>query len=310
ALLAGAERVEGALFGNGERTGNVDIVTLAMNLYSQGLPIGLDFAHMEELVACYESCTGMMVPPRQPYAGELVFTAFSGSHQDAIRKGLAAWQSDQPWEVPYLPIDPRDVGSDWSALIRVNSQSGKAGALHLLELARGVQLPKALHREFAQLVQAESDRRGVELTQSDVEQIFLQELCQPAGKLQFYGYQLLQEREQLCTVELQIGVGSWRGSLTGRGNGPLDAAAQALPGAWKLDFYQEQALQSGSQAQAIAFISLLGEKECRAISGVGIDCDIVAASLRALLAALNRHLSGYGEEELQRLVAAWSMGSR
>ncbi len=172
ALLAGAERVEGALFGNGERTGNLDLVTLAMNLYSQGIAIDLDFAQMAEIVACYESCTGLSVPPRHPYAGELVFTAFSGSHQDAIRKGLAAHRENSLWEVPYLPIDPRDVGADLSGVIRVNSQSGKAGAGHLLQLGRGICLPKQVEREFAHIVQAETERCGGELEQQRIAALF------------------------------------------------------------------------------------------------------------------------------------------
>jgi 2-isopropylmalate synthase len=304
ALLAGAERVEGALFGNGERTGNLDLVTLAMNLYSQGISTGLDFSHMEEVVACYETCTGMTVSPRHPYAGELVFTAFSGSHQDAIRKGLAAWKSDQPWEVPYLPIDPRDVGADLHGIIRVNSQSGKAGAAHLLESEKGIRLPKRLEREFGQMVQAATEQHGQELSQKEIGVLFEAGFCQPSGQIRLLSYRLAQEEQ--CYLSLQMTAGEKSGWLHGTGNGPIDAACHALPGPWQIDFYQEQSLETGSQAHAIAFITLLDEQGCGGLSGVGIHPDIVTASLQALLAAINRQLQRYPVTEQQRLVSAWN----
>ncbi|MBF0096921.1 MAG: 2-isopropylmalate synthase [Magnetococcales bacterium] len=307
ALLAGAERVEGALFGNGERTGNLDLVTLAMNLYSQGIPTGLDFSRMDEVVACYETCTGMTVPPRQPYAGELVFTAFSGSHQDAIRKGLNAWKEDQPWEVPYLPIDPRDVGADLSGVIRVNSQSGKAGAAHLLESEKGIRLPKNLEREFGQMVQIATEQRGQELSQSEIGAVFTAGFCQPSSQVRLQSYRLTQENQ--CTLALQVGVGERSGWLYGSGNGPIDAACHALPGPWRIEFYQEQALTTGSQAQAIAFITLMGENGCHGLSGVGIHHDIVTASLQALLAAINRQLQRYPHIEQQQLQQAWHLST-
>ncbi|MBF0400177.1 MAG: 2-isopropylmalate synthase [Magnetococcales bacterium] len=303
ALLAGAQRVEGALFGNGERTGNLDLVTLAMNLHSQGIETGLDFSRMEEIIACYRSCTGMEISPRHPYAGELVFTAFSGSHQDAIRKGLTSLQPGGVWEVPYLPIDPRDVGQDWDRIIRVNSQSGKAGAAHLLERERGITLPKWLEQPFGQVVQHASDQSGRELTGPEIAALFEQSLVQSPDRVRLTGYRMTQTDR--CHIELQLKVDGEDRQATGQGNGPIDAACRAMSGPWQVQHYEERAMESGSGARAIAFIHLVGNADCAGWSGVAIDENIVEASLRALVAAISRALAAKEPVAQQNILAGW-----
>ncbi|MBF0139965.1 MAG: 2-isopropylmalate synthase [Magnetococcales bacterium] len=289
ALMAGADRVEGALFGNGERTGNLDLLTLALNLHSQGIETGLDFSNMAQVVACYQECTGMEVPVRHPYAGALVFTAFSGSHQDAIRKGLADWQPGKPWEVPYLPIDPRDVGRDFSGIIRVNSQSGKAGASYLLHRQTGIQIPKWMEPALAREVQSETDRSGCELTGDDIATIFNRTFVESPGGFVVLGYQMVQNQQGHMALDIAIDGKTYH--LNGQGNGPIDAACHALAGPWRLHRYEERALDSGSSARAIAFISIVGEdKDTTEWFGVGIHEDIVTASLQALGVAINQCL--------------------
>ncbi|MBF0632969.1 MAG: 2-isopropylmalate synthase [Magnetococcales bacterium] len=308
ALLAGAERVEGALFGNGERTGNLDLVTLAMNLHSQGIETGLDFSNMPRVVACYQACTGMDISPRQPYAGSLVFTAFSGSHQDAIRKGLAQWQPGNPWEIPYLPIDPQDIGYDFSGIIRVNSQSGKAGASHLLERERGIHLPKWLEPEFARKVQQLADEQGGEVTAVQAATLFEETFINPPGAVVLQGYRLLPG--ELCRVEMELVVDGVTCHVMGNGNGPIDAAFHAVPGPWYLQHYEERALNTGSSARAIAFISLVdAENDCTSWSGVGIHEDIVAASFAALCVAISRFLSAENDQRCQTILAGWGIMS-
>ncbi len=308
ALLAGAERVEGALFGNGERTGNLDLVTLAMNLHSQGIETGLDFSHMAEVVACYRACTGMDISPRHPYAGDLVFTAFSGSHQDAIRKGLAGWQPGGVWEVPYLPIDPRDVGYEWSGIIRVNSQSGKAGATHLLEQERGIRLPTWLEPEWGRAVQQHTDQSGEELTGPAIAALFDRTfLHPPGGGVGMTGYQMRRE-EGLCHMDLQLVMDGQPRRVRGEGNGPIDAASHALSGPWRVDRYEERAMDSGSHARAIAFITLVGDDPGSEWSGVGIHEDIVSASLQALVAAINRHLATRSQANREQILSGWPIG--
>ncbi|MBF0424475.1 MAG: 2-isopropylmalate synthase [Magnetococcales bacterium] len=308
ALLAGADRVEGALFGNGERTGNLDLVTLALNLHSQGIVTGLDFSDLPAIAACYRECTGQEIPTRQPYAGELVFTAFSGSHQDAIRKGIAALRPGDPWQVPYLPIDPRDIGRDLSGIIRVNSQSGKAGAAFLLAQKSGLTLPRWLEPEFARIVQTATEQSGGELSALEIAHLFDQTLRQPAGAVTLTGYHLT--HAATCQIALRIEVDGIVWDLQGQGNGPIDAASQALAGPWQLERYEERALESGSHARAIAFVTLGTSDPCGGLSGVGIDADIVAASLRALVAAINRHLLACNPADRQAILASWQKGDR
>lgn len=288
ALMAGAERVEGCLFGNGERTGNVDLVTLALNLYTQGVAPGLDFSDINAVVRDFEACTGLSVPPRQPYAGELVFTAFSGSHQDAIKKGFAAQQPGSIWNVPYLPFDPADVGRGYDAVIRINSQSGKGGIAHLLESQYGIVLPRRLQLEFSQVVQGHADRHGGEIGAEQLWQLFAQTYLDVAKPLRYLGHQL-SEHAQGQGIQLQI---EWDGeprALTGVGNGPIAAAIQALRllGPVTLCSYEERSTGSGGDAQACAFVELAAENGQTAY-GVGMDGNIVTASIKALLGGCNR----------------------
>lgn len=293
AMLAGAERVEGTLFGNGERTGNLDIVTVAMNLYTQGIHPGLDFSNINTVRDIYERCTGMAVPPRHPYGGELVFTAFSGSHQDAIKKGLAHMRrpkADGFWDVPYLIIDPADIGREYREVIRVNSQSGKGGVAYLLETEFGIELPKEMQREFGPLANDEVDRLGREVTAKELKAIFWHEYIERTTpwKLEHFHADgsggvyrcrasLLHEGKPL--------------NLVGEGNGPIAAFVHALSTggapAFEVAYYKEHALSAGTEASAIAYIQIrLADGRIR--WGAGIDTNIELASIKALVSALNR----------------------
>ncbi|OAI00122.1 2-isopropylmalate synthase [Methylomonas methanica] len=289
ALMAGAERVEGCLFGNGERTGNVDLVTLALNLYTQGIAPGLDFSDINKVVGDFEACTGLAVPPRQPYAGELVFTAFSGSHQDAIKKGFAAQQPGSIWNVPYLPFDPADVGRGYDAVIRINSQSGKGGIAHLLESHYGIVLPRRLQVEFSQVVQGHADCQGGEIGAEQLWRLFAQTYLDVAKPLRYLGHQLY-EHAQGQGIQLQIECDGEPRDLTGVGNGPIAAAVQALGslgGAVSVCSYEERSTGSGGDAQACAFVEL-AEVNGPTAFGVGMDGNIVTASIKALISGYNR----------------------
>ena len=299
ALLAGAARVEGTLFGNGERTGNVDLLTLALNLLTQGVDPGLDVSDLDAITAVYERCTRLPVHPRHPYAGALVHTAFSGSHQDAISKGLRARERERHacWEVPYLPIDPADIGRTYEAVIRINSQSGKGGAAWVLEKEHGFALPKAMHPEFGALVQRLSEAGGGELTPAAIRGAFEQEYLGRSWPLDLVRWRIedepagdgpLASRAQvLATVAVD---GSPR-EVRGAGNGPIDAFCSALRAAGVADLsllsYHEHALDSGSGSRAVAYIQIEVAGGVR-LFGVGIDTDIAAAAFRAILNALNR----------------------
>lgn len=292
ALLAGADRVEGCLFGNGERTGNVDLVTLALNLYTQGIDPGLSFPSMREVVKTVEHCNGIPVHPRHPYAGELVHTAFSGSHQDAIRKGFAAHEmrNDGIWEMPYLPIDPADIGETYEAVIRVNSQSGKGGVAWVIEQDRGLKLPKRLQADFSARVQTLADAGGRELDAADIWRCFeASYLPSPADRFALDDYVEHGPAGHRLFVGRIVIDGVVR-SLSGRGNGLISGAVAALAEAGGVALevadYQEHALGHGTAAQAAAYI------ECRTadghtVFGVGIDPDIATASVRAVLSAAN-----------------------
>jgi 2-isopropylmalate synthase len=293
AMLAGAERVEGTLFGNGERTGNLDIVTVALNLYTQGVAPGLDFSHISEVRHMYERCTGMTVPPRQPYGGDLVFTAFSGSHQDAIKKGLAAMKNTQPgtaWDVPYLVIDPSDLGREYREVIRVNSQSGKGGIAYLLEEECGLILPKTMQREFGPLANIEVDRLGREVTAAELKAMFWKEYIERVEPYTLHHFHADGVSGQTaCRTSLVV-----RGEpkhVTGEGNGPIAAFVQALVSvgapAFEVTHYSEHALGSGATATAIAYIQIK-TTDGRQKFGAGVDTSIELASIRAVLSALNR----------------------
>ena len=291
-LLAGADRVEGCLFGNGERTGNVDLVTLALNLYTQGIDPGLSFPAMREVVNTVEHCTELPVHPRHPYAGELVHTAFSGSHQDAIRKGFAAHaqRNDGLWEMPYLPIDPADIGETYEAVIRVNSQSGKGGVAWVLEQDKGLKLPKRMQADFSTHVQKLADDLGRELNTSDIWQCFAGcYLQRPADRFVLVDYKETGPVGQRTFIG-RIAIDGEVRSLSGRGNGLISGVVAALQdaGGPVLDVadYQEHAIGSGASAQAAAYVECR-TSDGRTVFGTGIDPDVATASVRALLHAAN-----------------------
>ncbi len=292
-LLAGADRVEGCLFGNGERTGNVDLVTLALNLYTQGVDPGLDFSNIDEVIQTVEYCNRLPVHPRHPYAGELVFTAFSGSHQDAIKKGFAAQEArnDQFWDVPYLPIDPKDLGRDYEAVIRVNSQSGKGGVAWVLEQDRGLKLPKRMQADFSRHVQALADETSRELNAADIRQKFEAVYLPGAGdRIALVDYEETGAAGQRVFVG-RIAVDGVEQSISGRGNGLISGVIDALAGTTgpSLDVvdYSEHAIGHGADAQAAAYVECR-TADGRTVFGVGIDADIATASVRAVLSAANR----------------------
>ena len=297
-LLAGGERVEGTLFGNGERTGNVDIVTVALNLYTQGVDPGLDLHDLSRLIEVSDYCTELPVGARHPYAGELVFTAFSGSHQDAINKGMAA-QSDaagERWEVPYLPIDPTDVGRSYQAIIRINSQSGKGGVAYVMESEFGCQLPKTMQPEFSQVVQGLSDRSGREVEAHEIWGAFLREYLEADTPLRFLDYAIASDPADSSRMHgtLTVIVDGDEMELRGTGNGPIDALKDALGQAGLADFrlthYSEHALGQGTDSTAIAYIQISRDDGTQRF-GAGTNPNIAKASALALISALNRSLA-------------------
>ena len=296
ALLAGADRVEGTLFGNGERTGNVDIVALALNLFTQGIDPGLDFSDINAVVRCAEYCNQLPVHPRHPYAGELVFTAFSGSHQDAIRKGLAANASSAIWDVPYLPIDPADVGRTYEAVIRVNSQSGKGGIAYLLEKDHGLRLPRRLQIEFSQAVQTLADVTGKELTSADLWAAFQTDYLQSVEPFRFIEHRTAPDHHAggTCKLTATIREQGQERLVSGKGNGPIDAFTDALNRhcglAVRVVDYHEHAIGAGADATAVSYVEIRMNGEPAVWFGVGIDNNIVTASLNAVVSAVNRAL--------------------
>jgi 2-isopropylmalate synthase len=291
-LLAGADRVEGTLFGNGERTGNLDIVTVALNLYMHGIHPKLDFADLNSIREVYERCTGMNVPARQPYAGELVFTAFSGSHQDAIRKGLAEWaKKDQAhWDVPYLTIDPTDIGREYREVIRVNSQSGKGGVAYLLETEFGIELPKEMQREFGPIANDEVDRLGREVTGTELKAMFWREYIERTTPWQLNGFET-ESRNGTVRCRAQLARDGTAVELAGEGNGPLAALVHGFCSAgvprFEISQYSEHALSAGEEAAAIAYIQIK-HGNGRTRWGAAVDTNIELASVKAVLSALNR----------------------
>jgi len=293
AMLAGAERVEGTLFGNGERTGNADVVTVALNLYAQGVAPGLDFSDLPSLVETFETCNQMPVPARQPYAGELVFTAFSGSHQDAIAKGLAARTREEAtsWEVPYLPVDPADVGRAYEPLIRINSQSGKSGVSFVLEHAHGYRLPKDLAVELSRAVQAATDGSGKEIAPADILEIFERTYLESDGRRALLDYDVQHPSPDHCHLRASLRDRGATITVDGTGKGALEAFVHALEthAGTRLQVvdYSEHALGAGSDAEAVAYVKVRTADGGQAW-GAGRDRDIVSASLRAVVGATNR----------------------
>ena len=298
-LMAGADRVEGTLFGNGERTGNVDIVTLALNMYTQNVNPMLDFSNIKEIKAVCEECTKMNVHERHPYAGDLVFTAFSGSHQDAIRKGFEYMTKSATafWEVPYLPINPADLNREYEPVIRINSQSGKGGAAFVLQQTVGYDLPKNMHPEFGDVVKAAADASGEELNPDQIVELFNKEYIAFTGKYKLIKHKFLEEHEDddnhSTRFEGIVRVDGEDKTITGNGNGPIDAFFQALAGIGVVGYefisYQEHAISKGSDAKAISYIELKVPGNGH-IFGVGIHSNINVASLLGIICAINRSL--------------------
>ncbi|MEZ4861201.1 MAG: 2-isopropylmalate synthase [Caldilineaceae bacterium] len=296
-LLAGADRVEGTLFGNGERTGNVDIVTLALNLYTQGVDPVLDFSNINRVRAIYERCTRMKVHERHPYAGDLVFTAFSGSHQDAINKGLNA-QDPAPgalWQVPYLPIDPKDVGRTYEAIIRINAQSGKGGVAYVLETEFGIAMPKTMQIEFGKVINELADKRGEELTPQQIHQVFTRTYLENSSPFHLISFrtetQVEHGQNQAVTCVAKLNVDGVVHEVTAVGNGPIDAFMVALQEELVPEFqlvtYAEHSLGLGSEAEAIAYIQIQTPSGAT-FFGAGTDTNIDLASIKAILSGLNR----------------------
>ena len=299
ALMAGADRVEGTLFGNGERTGNVDVVTLALNMWTQGVDPQLDFHNINKIKEVYERCTKMQVPPRQPYAGELVFTAFSGSHQDAINKGkIYMEESGTPyWEIPYLPIDPADVGREYEPIIRINSQSGKGGTAFILANNYGIKMPKSMHPEFSAVVQKACDEKGKELKAEEVFDLFQQEYRNVCGPYRLVNYKISEEKNEqddLTHVHFS-GELKYKGNapvqIEGNGNGPVaafcDAMNQTEVASYQFVDYSEHAISVGSDSKAISYIHLKNPQG-KDIFGIGVSHNIGYASMKGIICAINR----------------------
>jgi 2-isopropylmalate synthase len=303
ALLAGADRVEGTLFGNGERTGNLDIVTVALNLLTHGIDPHLDFSDLNGIREVYERCTRLEVPPRLPYAGELVFTAFSGSHQDAIKKSWAHQKPDAPWDVLYIPIDPADLGRSYKAIIRINSQSGKGGVAYVLEQEFGLQLPKLMHKEIGKIINDVADAKGTELTPEEIHQVFRDEYLERSTPLRLDQFRSAAESTPGGSVscEASITLHGATHQVTGHGNGPIDAFVRALASVAAADgttalpkfdvvSYTEHSLGQGAEARAASYIQIRTAAG-KTRFGAGIDTNIELASMKAIVSALNRALA-------------------
>ncbi len=298
ALLAGADRVEGTLFGNGERTGNVDVLNIAYNMFSQGIDPGLNIEHINEIIEIYERCCKIPIHPRHPYAGKLVFTAFSGSHQDAINKGVQAMKerNEEHWQVPYLPIDPADIGREYEPIVRINSQSGKGGVAFIMDTYFGFKLPKAMHKEFANIIQAISEKQG-EVSPEQIMEQFRREYLNQKEPLHFRKLRVSDlSGETKTQFDTKVSViytdhGEEK-SFEAVGNGPIDAVQRGLQETLGISIkvldYEEHALQSGSNSQAAAYIHLLDSNSGWVTYGVGESSNITRASIRALFSAVNR----------------------
>ncbi|HWU34082.1 MAG TPA: 2-isopropylmalate synthase [Methylovorus sp.] len=301
AVMAGADRIEGCLFGHGERTGNVDLVSLALNLYTQGVHPGLDFSNINAIARTVEDCTQLPVHPRHPYAGDLVFTAFSGSHQDAIKKGFAAQQPDTWWEVPYLPIDPHDVGRTYDSIIRVNSQSGKGGIAYLLESGYGLSMPRRMQVEFSAAVQKLTDATGQEVAAEGIWQLFEAEYLYADAPLHYLSHELTEHagRQQ---ITLTVRLNDETITRHGEGNGPIDALVNALGYPVNILDYEERAMTGGADAQAVAFAELGLPGVAGTVYGAGLHQNLVTSSILAVISGINRLYTKLDEEGRRQLL--------
>jgi|UniRef100_UPI00404A0233 2-isopropylmalate synthase len=293
AMLAGADRVEGTLFGNGERTGNLDIVVVALNLYTHGIDPCLNFTNINDIREVYERCTRLEVGARQPYAGELVFTAFSGSHQDAIKKSWAVQKPDEPWDVLYIPVDPADIGRSYKAIIRINSQSGKGGVAYILESEFGYNLPKLMHKEVGRMINVLADSTGRELTSAEINQAFVDEYL---GRTDSVAIKQFRTNETDSAVSCQgtLIIDGQTHELSAEGNGPIDAFVRSLSGTTLPKFevlsYSEHSLGQGAQAKAVSYIQIKADNGLT-LYGAGTDTNIELASIKAIVSAINRVLA-------------------
>lgn len=287
AMLAGADRVEGCLFGNGERTGNVDVVTLALNMYTQGIHPGLDFSDINSVARISEECTQLPVHPRHPYVGDLVFTAFSGSHQDAIKKGFERQRPDAPWAVPYMPVDPADLGRSYDSVIRVNSQSGKGGVAHLLQANYGLVMPRRMQVEFSAAVQRLTDRSGQEVDAHQLWTLFGEEYFEADAPVRYVAHHLF-EAGSRQGIRIEAEVGGQPVVFAGEGNGPVEAAVAALGVPIRVQGFEERSMGEGADAAAVAIVEVAMDGVAGSCFGAGMHRNTVTASVRAIVSAANR----------------------
>ncbi|WP_273777475.1 2-isopropylmalate synthase [Acinetobacter sp. GSS19] len=303
AIMAGADRVEGCVFGNGERTGNVDVAAVALNMYTQGVAPNLDFSNINEIIATVEECTGLPVHPRHPYAGDLVFTAFSGSHQDAIKKGFEYQKNEEIWDMPYLPIDPKDLGRDYDAVIRVNSQSGKGGIAYLLESNYNVVLPRRLQIEFSQVVQQHTDATASEISAQEIWNLFKETYVEVKNANYTAKNYKLSDNNGNQVIELDVVANGQSQQLRGEGNGPISAILDALNLPIDVLNYEERSIGSGANAKALALIEIQVKGTGKSAFGAGLHDNIVTSSIEAIIAATNR-LIEQGVISTEQVVAA------
>ncbi|WP_238902386.1 2-isopropylmalate synthase [Clostridium sp. YIM B02506] len=294
AMLAGIDRIEGTLFGNGERTGNVDLVTLGLNLYTQGIDPEIDFGKIDNIVDIYEDCTEMIIPERQPYAGELVYTAYSGSHQDAINKGLVDYKEGGYWEVPYLPIDPKDVGRNYEALIRINAQSGKGGIAFIMQNYYGFTIPKFMQKDLSLVIQNIADKSAKEVNAETILEAFKDNYLNISSPLVLESFEISSKEfssQDIC-IKAEMKNNGEKVNITGSGNGPIDAFVHALNGLFggcKVTSYTQHSLGSDSNAESVAYIEITDDKN-ESYYGVGTDSNIILASIKGIISAVNKRI--------------------
>lgn len=293
AQLAGADRVEGCLFGNGERTGNVDLVTLALNMYTQGIHPGLDFSDINDIARVAEECTQLPIHPRHPYVGDLVFTAFSGSHQDAIKKGFEVQQSDAIWAVPYMPIDPLDVGRTYDSVIRVNSQSGKGGVAHLLQTNYGLVMPRRMQVEFSAAVQRLTDETGQEVDAHQSWTLFGREYFEAAAPIRYVAHHLFEVGSRQG-IRIETEVNGRRVEFVGEGNGPVEAAVAAIGVPIRVQSFEERSMGEGADAAAVCVVEVAMDGVTGSCFGAGMHRNTVTASVCAIVSAANRAVARVG----------------